>query len=124
MKRFILMALTLIAFGPGISWGQVKQPLAAGQASSTSQGNPKSASAKSGSNIHSVSLLLMAQKRQIRNDLHSGKLTKEQAQTAWENLKTARKQELEFQRQNGQKEITDDQKTQLNETLAKNTGSI
>ncbi len=80
--------------------------------------------AVSNSNIHSVNIVLRQQMRQIPKDLKAGKITKAQAQAAWENLKNVRRQELEFFKQNGQKEITPEQKTQLEQTLSQNTGSI
>lgn len=69
------------------------------------------------SNIHSVNTRLRQQMRQVRQDLRDGKLTKEQVQASWEKFKSIRRQELEFFRQNGRKDITDNQRAQLNASL-------
>jgi hypothetical protein len=77
----------------------------------------------SNSNVHSVNVRLRQQMRQVRKDLKAGKITKDQAKAAWEKFKGIRVQELQFFKQNGQKEITADQKNQLNAILDKNTGN-
>lgn len=76
------------------------------------------------SNMHAVNLILRQQMRQIPKDLKAGKITKVQAQTAFQNLKNLRKQELEFFKQNGTKEITVDQKSQMISTLKQNAAGI
>ena len=58
--------------------------------------------------------------RQVHQDLKAGKLTPEQAKAQMEKLKDLRKQELEFFRQNGQKEITADQRSQLEGKMTSN----
>jgi hypothetical protein len=70
-----------------------------------------------------VNVRLRQQMRQVRKDLKAGKITKDQAKAAWEKFKGIRVQELQFFKQNGQKEITADQKNQLNAILDKNTGN-
>jgi Flp pilus assembly protein CpaB len=75
-------------------------------------------------NLHAVNIILRKQMRQIPKDLKVGKITKTQAQNAWKNLMNTRMQELEFFKQNGQKEITVEQKDQLTKTLNQNSGSI
>ncbi len=74
--------------------------------------------------MRSVNAQVRAQMRQIQKDLKTGKITKEQAKAAWENLKAIRQQEKEFFHQNGQKEITADQKNQLNQILQSNESSL
>jgi len=76
------------------------------------------------SNIRSVNVQLKQQMRQLQNDEKSGKLTQAQARIVWEKLKNIRRKELEFFRQNGQKELTADQKTQLNQVLIQTAPSI
>ncbi len=71
--------------------------------------------------MHGVNLQLRAQMRQIQKNLKAGKITKAQAQAARENLRNVRKQELEFLRQGNQKDITTDQKSQLQGLLDQNT---
>jgi hypothetical protein len=56
--------------------------------------------------------------------LKAHKITEEQAKAAFENLKVVRKQQVEYFRQNRKKEITDDQKNQLEQQLKQNGGSI
>jgi hypothetical protein len=75
------------------------------------------------SNLHSVNLILRQQMKQIKKDRKSGKLTEDQAKAKWENLKSIRRQELEYFKQNGRKEITDDQKSQLSSALSQTAGS-
>lgn len=75
------------------------------------------------SNQHSVNTRLRAMKRQVTVGLRSGKLTKEQAQKALDNLRTVRRRELEYFRQNGKKEITSEQKDKLNTLLDQTNGT-
>lgn len=76
------------------------------------------------SNLHSVNIRLRQQMRQIQRDLKAGKITKDQAKAAWEKLRSVRRQELEYFRQNGQKEITADQKGQLSSVLDRNGNTL
>ena|ERR1035438_7764801 len=74
-----------------------------------------------GSNIHSVNVILRRQMRQIQKDRKSGKVTDAQAKSTWEKLREVRRAELEYFKQNGRKEITPDQKSQLELLLARTT---
>ena len=67
--------------------------------------------------MHAVNAKLRLQMRQIHKDVKSGKLAAGQAKAQFEKLKSVRRQELEFFRQNGQKEITADQRNQLEQNL-------
>ena len=88
------------------------------QNSTASFTQPKSRMAGTrNSNIHHVNQRLRAQLRQIHKDLRDGKINHAQAVAAREKIKTIRKQELEFFRQNSQKEITVEQKRQLDAKL-------
>jgi hypothetical protein len=69
------------------------------------------------SHLHQVNLRIQDQKRQIAKDLKAGKLTKEQAKEAFLKLKETRKKELEFTRQNRNKELTGEQKGHLDKML-------
>ena len=77
-----------------------------------------------GSNVHSLNLILRQQMRQVQKDRKSGKLTKAQTEAAWEKMKFIRQQELQYFKQNGEREITANQKNQLTTTLNQNAGSI
>lgn len=72
------------------------------------------------SKMHTFNDKLRKQMWLIQKDLKSGKITKEQAGTAQQKLKAIKKKELEFFRQNGTKELTDDQKNQLTTELENN----
>ncbi len=74
--------------------------------------------------MHAVNLVIRQQMRQIPKDLKAGKITKAQAQADWENLRNIRKQELEYFKQNGQKEITANQKSQITASLNQNASGI
>jgi len=74
-------------------------------------------------NMHGVNVKLRQQMRQVRMDFKAGKLTKEQAKAAFEKLKAVRMQENQYFRQNGQKDITADQKSQLEQMLDQAYGS-
>jgi hypothetical protein len=72
-------------------------------------------------NLHSVDQMIRQQKKQIKTDWKSGKLTQDQARAQMENLKAIRKQELGYLRQNGHKDLTNDQKAQLTLKMNKYT---
>jgi hypothetical protein len=76
------------------------------------------------SNIHAVNVQLRRQMSQLKKDAKSGKVTQDQAKIIFEKLKAVRKQELEYFRLNGQKEVTADQKAQLNQLLAQTASLI
>lgn len=119
MKRSVMwgvLLLSALVFGPAFAQ---KKPDETGPA--RIQG-PVSGALAQNSNLHSLNLRLRRQMRQIQKDLRAGKITKIQAKAAWEKLKTVRRQELDYFRRNGQKEITADQKNQLNTTLDENSG--
>ncbi len=120
--KIILLAASMVCFGDQV-WGQSKP-------ASTTQVTPivhhlvSNQVSRAGSNIHSVNIVLRQQMRQIQKDRKSGKLTEVQAKAAWENLKSLRRQELEYFKQNGEKEITSEQKSELTSALSQNAGSI
>jgi hypothetical protein len=72
------------------------------------------------SHLHQVNLRIRDQKRQIAKDLKAGKLTKEQAKANFLKLKETRKKELEFTRQNRNKELTAEQRGYLDKMLDEN----
>jgi hypothetical protein len=69
------------------------------------------------SQLHQVNMRIRDQKRQIAKDQKAGKLTKEQARAAFLKLKETRKKELEFTRQNRNKELTTEQRGHLDKML-------
>jgi len=76
------------------------------------------------SNIHAVNVQLRGQMRQLRKDAKSGKVTQDQAKVLFEKLKAVRKQELEYFHLNGQREVTADQKAELDRLLTQTASSI
>jgi len=121
-----LMA-ALLAWPVGLALAQTKPT--AGTAKPTPLIHPGGASTspnpgltQNNSNLHLVNVRLRQQMRQVRMDTRTGKITKEQAKAYWEKFKAIRVQELQFFRQNGQKEITANQKSQLNAILDQNNG--
>ncbi len=125
MKRFMIYVV-LMFFSGGWAWAQSTMPGKGGTPVVNARlGAPAPRTAPRAplppSNMHGVNLQLRAQMRQIQKNLKAGKITKAQAQAARENLRNVRKQELEFLRQGNQKDITTDQKSQLQGLLDQNT---
>ena len=116
MKRIfvIMFAAGFLAGAAGTSWAQNQTGTPVHHASK--RGALVNSSAKN-SNMHALNNEIRLQIRQIHQDLKAGKLTPEQAKARLEKLKDIKKQELEFFRQNGQKEITASQKSQLEKML-------
>ncbi len=73
--------------------------------------------------MHAIGMRLREQRRTIMKNLKSGKITKDQAKAAMEKLKTVRRKELDFFHANNQKEVTTDQKKQLDKVLDENAGA-
>jgi hypothetical protein len=132
MKSFFIFTASIYLAWTGSAWAQNKpgSPSISLQFKSTPViGGPVNGVAKfsdihspaQDSNAHSMNLVLRHQMRHISKDFKNGKITKIQAQTAWENLKNIRKQELGFFKQNGKKEITAGQKSQLTAALNQNS---
>jgi hypothetical protein len=71
-------------------------------------------------NLHEISMGIRNQMRQIRKDSRSGKLIPAQAKAALANLKSIRQMELQYFHQNGGKEISLQQKDQLEKMLGQN----
>jgi hypothetical protein len=59
-----------------------------------------------------------------RREVKSGKLTKSQARAVREQVKAIRIQELQFFKENGNKQLTTDQLTQLNNSLTQLSPSL
>jgi hypothetical protein len=115
------MILVILIWGAGtigIGFAQTKP------VSSSYSAHSSGLAGKFNSNIHAVNLQLRQQMRQVRMDVKLGKLTQAQAKDVWERLKSVRVQELQFFKQNGQHEVTADQKNQLNQILAQTAQSI
>ena len=135
MNRMLWLAVSLIFFSfVSLSYSQSAPPTSRsprpkptptiqGQARTTNQRSFSTASSQS-SNTHAVSLLLRKQMRRVQLDRKSGKLSAAQAQAMKEKLRTIRQKELGFFRQNGKKQITDDQKNQLITQLNGNESAL
>jgi hypothetical protein len=109
-KRGVFMAVAFLAlFQP--AWAQ----------RGFNKGNPAPSSGPNDPNAHAVNLEIFKQMKQVRTDLKDGKLSKEQAKAEMVNIKSTRRQELEFFQQNGGKKLTDSQKAQVEQMLAKNS---
>lgn len=94
---------------PGVhTWGKTGYPLGVG----------------TGSNMHAFQMEVRLQMRQIQKDLKTGKITTSQSKAAMLNLRDVRLQELDFFKQNGNREITPEQKTQLEQLLNQNGASL
>ncbi|GEM_PF-6521273 len=99
MKKMKILALTACLLCPVLDWAGPRNPVT------------------QNSNQHGINLQIRERMAQIRKGLKSGRLTRGQAKTEMASLKDIRRQELEYFRQNGRKEITLDQKNQLQQQL-------
>ena len=119
MKELRVLAYTIIFAGTaGWALGQ-SQPAPASSNSAPlhhASFQPRGGSLQN-SNMHLFNNKVRAVMRQIQKDKKSGKLTQDQAKAQLEKLKLARKRELQFFKKNDQKEITADQKTELEKML-------
>ncbi len=120
------LAATMIV---GVAFAQSKPvpthvPAGAGaKASNLRTVNPQGANLQA-PNMHAIGLRMRDQKRQLAKAMRSGKLSKEQAKAVFQKLKEARKKELDFFHQNNSKEISADQKAQLDKMLDENASSL
>jgi len=115
MKRLMLFMLVTFWLGTHLGLAQTKKLHWKGAVNSP---NPAETHASvQNSNMHWVNSQIRNKMRNLHKDLKSGKINKDQAKVERDKLKAIRKQELEFFRQNGQKEITADQKNQLSQSL-------
>ncbi|HTA77483.1 MAG TPA: hypothetical protein VK791_10025 [bacterium] len=71
-------------------------------------------------NLHQIHARFRQQKKEVKLQLKSGKITKEQAKNIQLSLVAARKQEVAFTGQNGNQDLTSTQQAQLNQSLDKN----
>ena len=95
-----------------LTFAQTKTPVAGHGSSAFSSQNSVSKGP-----THTFNIQLRKSINEINNDTKSGKLTKTQALSARGQIKTIRIQELEFFKANGNKQLTSDQLTQLNQSL-------
>ena len=118
MKELRVLAYTIIFAGTaGWALGQ-SQPAAASNSAPLHHVSfqPRGTS-RQNSNMHLFNNKVRAGMRRIQEDQKSGKLTRDQAKAQLEKLKSARKRELQFFKKNGQREITADQKNELEKML-------
>jgi hypothetical protein len=117
MKKYQMVLILVI-------WGAGTAGMGFAQTKPVSSSYSAHSSGKFNSSVHTVNVQLRQQMRQVRMDVKSGKLTQAQAKEVWERLKNVRVQELEFFKQNGQHEVTEDQKSQLSQILSQTALSI
>jgi len=124
MKRLLMFAASIYFAGTGWVWAQ-SNPLTSGKPAHgvQTQGNTANPSGTS-SNMHGFQMEVRLQMRQIQKDLKTGKITSSQSKAAMLNLKNVRLQELDYFKQNGNREISSAQKAQLEQMLNQNPGSI
>ncbi|HEY5039178.1 MAG TPA: hypothetical protein VIJ93_08925 [bacterium] len=89
-------------------------------AAPTSSSNPSVTNPQ----VHQINMRLRAQMRLVQQGFKSGKLTKDQAASLRTDLKSVRQQEMAFFKQNGKKDLTTNQQTQLDQALDINETSI
>ena len=118
---FRSMALMIIALMFGQVYGQNSQTKTVGKGGGA---RPLVSPLGTESNLHDLNRQLRQQMRQARLDMKSGKLSREQGKTLWEQFKFIRRQELEFFKQNGRKELTDSQKQQIQAQLEQNKNNL
>jgi hypothetical protein len=73
---------------------------------------------------HAFNVQLRKSMEEINKDTKSGKLTKAQALAARLQIKNIRIQELQFFKENGNKQLTSNQLTQLNQSLSQLAPSL
>jgi hypothetical protein len=111
ITTYILAAIMVLPVGLAFAQNQVGDPKARPTHVSSVKGSIKN------SNLHQVNLRIRGQKRQIAKDQKDGKITQEQARAAILKLKETKKKELEFTRQNRNKELTGEQRGHLDKML-------
>jgi hypothetical protein len=125
MKYLAMFAASIFFAGTGWVWAQSKPETIPYKPTPLAQGKTRYPSGTgTGSNMHSFQMEVRMQMRKIQMDLKSGKITSSQSKEAMQNLKNVRVQELDFFKQNGNREITPSQKTQLEQMLRQNEGSL
>ncbi len=88
------------------------------------KGTPSGKLQPTGPNMHAINLRVRSQLQQVHEDLRSGKLTNDQAKAIMIKLKSVRQLELKFFRENNQREITTEQKNQIDTVLDQTNGSL
>jgi hypothetical protein len=119
MKKVICIAV-LLAGSVSLTWAQTKTPVV----THVSHGSFSGGNAAINTPTHTFNVQLRKSMDEINKDVKSGKLTKSQAQTVRGKVKAIRIQELQFFRENGIKELTSDQLTQLNQSLSQISSSL
>jgi hypothetical protein len=70
-------------------------------------------------NAHAFHKHLRQQMKQIQADLKAGKITEAQAKAKRDQLRAVHQQAVDLKRQNGGTDLTENQKTQLNNSMDK-----
>jgi hypothetical protein len=118
MKKIICFSILLMGI-VSLTFAQMKTPV-------VGYGAIKFSSQNSIVNTptHTFNVQLRKSMNEINKDTKLGKLTKTQALTAREQIRNIRIQELQFFKENGSKQLTSVQLTQLNQSLAQISTSL
>lgn len=113
MNKIATFWISILGIGvTNLAMAQVKTPAPVKQVSVSS--NP----------THNLNFRLRQDMMQIQKDLHSGKLTKGQADSNRAQVLAIRKQELADMKANGNHQLTADQQTQLGQQLTQLEGQL
>jgi len=99
MKHFTLLVVLFI-FSTGLALAATPVP------------TPAQNTASKNINVRMMDLI-----QKIKQDQHSGKITKDQAKAYRDQVKAVRKQQLDDMKANGRKQLTDAQTAQINQSL-------
>src|SRR5665213_3162575 len=111
MKKVICFSMLLMGTA-SLTFAQTKTPVAGHSSSAFSSQN-----SVSNGPTHTFNVQLRKSINEINKDTKSGKLTKAQALVVRGQVKTIRVQELQFFKDNGNKQLTSAQLAQLNQSL-------
>jgi hypothetical protein len=107
MKKLALAVVSVVLVGVG--------SLNAATPTPTKGGTPA---------VQNVNERMKEQMRQTQKDLKAGKLTAAQAAAVKKQILAIRQEELSDMKANGEKQLTDSQKAQLNSELDETQGSV
>jgi len=119
MRKLIAVMLVLMGMSP-VAWAQTKT-ISTGNIALNAM-SPQNTS--NSSSTHTFNIQLRKAINGIRKDIKSGKLSKSQAVATREKVKAIRIQEMQFFKENGNKQLTADQLTQLNNSLTAITSTL
>ena len=123
MKRLILVA-SVMFLGVSLSFAATSLPTPKAVKSFPTRVAMPKAVVTPNPAMRNVNMRMMEQMRDISRAVHSGKISKDQAKTLREQVKAIRKQQLDFMKLNGKRDMTPDQVSQINQALDANSKSI